>query len=109
MDGFSLRGYWRTLSERTACKPAMTINRLTTMAMTGRRMNRSVKRMSEPLELSVRRVRIDLCVGREIVLHHHRPAVAQLEGTGAHHRLAGGQGRLHRDQVAAGGGEAGEI
>ena len=43
MAAFSLRGYWRTLSVRIACTPAMMMIRLTTMAMTGRRMKRSVK------------------------------------------------------------------
>src|SRR6266404_2628529 len=38
----SLRGYWRTLSERIACRPAIRITRLTTIARTGRLMNRSV-------------------------------------------------------------------
>src|SRR5439155_7233409 len=45
MAAFSLRGYWRTLSERIACTPAMAMIRLTTMAMTGRRMKRSVNFM----------------------------------------------------------------
>ena len=48
MAAFSLRGYWRTLSERMAWSPAMTMSRLTTVAMTGRLTNRSVKRMSAP-------------------------------------------------------------
>src|SRR5688572_30999996 len=39
----SLRGYCRTLSDDIACKPAMTITKLTTSASTGRRMKRSVK------------------------------------------------------------------
>jgi len=40
---FSLRGYCRTFSERMACKPAIRMMRLTTVASTGRRMKRSVK------------------------------------------------------------------
>src|SRR5438874_9359875 len=39
----SLRGYWRTLIVRIACKPAMRITKLTTSASTGRLMKRSVK------------------------------------------------------------------
>ena len=42
-EAFSLSGYWRTLNECQALSPAMTINRLTTVASTGRRINRSVK------------------------------------------------------------------
>src|ERR1051325_3341906 len=38
----SLRGNCRTESDFTACSPAIKITRLTTMARTGRRMNRSV-------------------------------------------------------------------
>src|SRR5256885_958447 len=48
MAAFSLRGYCRTLSERIACTPAITIKRLTTMARTGRRMNRSVNLIGTP-------------------------------------------------------------
>src|SRR6516225_5506514 len=40
---FSLRGYWRTLTERMAWKPAIRITRFTTIASTGRRMKISVK------------------------------------------------------------------
>src|SRR5215216_6722400 len=39
----SLRGYWRTLIVRIACKPAIRITKLTTSASTGRLMKRSVK------------------------------------------------------------------
>src|SRR5437763_944846 len=38
----SLRGYWRTLIVRIACKPAIRITKLTTNASTGRLMKRSV-------------------------------------------------------------------
>ena len=38
----SLRGNWRTLSERIDCNPAMRITRLTTIARTGRLTKRSV-------------------------------------------------------------------
>src|SRR5687767_5901963 len=40
---FSLRGYWRTESERHDWMPAMTIRKLTTSATTGFWMKRSVK------------------------------------------------------------------
>src|SRR5258706_16411286 len=39
---FSLRGYWRTLTERMAWKPAIRITRFTTIARTGRRIKISV-------------------------------------------------------------------
>src|SRR5207244_11412806 len=45
MAAFSLRGYWRTFSERIACTPVMTISKLTTMARRGLRMKSSVKLM----------------------------------------------------------------
>src|SRR4029079_2773474 len=38
----SLRGYWRTLIVRIACKPAIRITKLTTNASTGRLMKRAV-------------------------------------------------------------------
>ena len=41
-------GYWRTLSVRTACSPAMMMTRLTTMASTGRRMKMSVSFTAAP-------------------------------------------------------------
>ena len=41
-EALSLRGYWRTLRERMACKPAMIIRRLMTRARMGRRMKMSV-------------------------------------------------------------------
>ena len=38
----SLRGYWRTLSERIACKPGDQNHQVEQIARTGRLMNRSV-------------------------------------------------------------------
>src|SRR2546428_673476 len=46
----SLRGYCRTLSERIACKPAIRITRLTTIARTGRLTNKSVNFMLQSSE-----------------------------------------------------------
>src|SRR5712675_1348884 len=43
MAAISLRGYWRTLIVFIACNPAMRMTKLTTIASTGRLMNRSVK------------------------------------------------------------------
>src|SRR5438067_6458843 len=97
MAAFSLRGYWRTLSERIACTPAITMMRLTTMARTGRRMKRSVIFISRS---AVHCVGSQLGGGCEVVAHRHRAAVAQLEGAARHHRLARGQARSHRHQIA---------
>src|SRR5215831_8748667 len=69
MAAFSLRGYWRTLSDRIACNPAMVMARLTTMAMTGRRMKRSVNVMGS---LLFRRLGRELRLGSQLVLDHHR-------------------------------------
>src|SRR5205809_2327255 len=49
MTAMSLRGYWRTLRERIACKPAIRMTRLTTMARTGRLTKRSVNLTVDPL------------------------------------------------------------
>src|SRR6266404_3678685 len=43
MAAMSLRGYCRTLIVFIACKPAMRMTKLTTIASTGRLMKRSVK------------------------------------------------------------------
>src|SRR5712692_2694672 len=70
MAAFSLRGYWRTLSERTACTPAITIRRLTTTARTGRRMNRSVNFIAS--SLVVGGVGCGFAVGCQYVAASHR-------------------------------------
>src|SRR5215475_11228153 len=70
----SLRGYCRTLSERMDCNPAIRITRLTTIARTGRLMNRSVKRM-----LTVLRFRSQAVGWLNLVVHEHCGAVAQFE------------------------------
>src|SRR5450432_1108292 len=84
---FSLFGYCRTLSVRIACTPAMTMMRFTTMAMTGRRMKRSVNFIS-PLPSAVHRRGVHLR-RRRVVLHLHGHPVLHLEGAVAHHRLVG--------------------
>src|SRR2546426_10380593 len=102
MAAFSLRGYCRTLSERIACTPAITIRRLTTMARTGRRMNRSVNLIGTPGGGSfVDGLRRQLGAGGEVVPHHHRHAVAKLERAAAHDRLARLEARRDRHQVSA--------
>src|SRR5262245_46869255 len=72
---FSLRGYWRTVSDRIAWRPAIRMIRLTTIATTGRRMKRSVNFIS-----GIARVGAHLGVGRQGVVDHHCSAVPQLEG-----------------------------
>src|SRR6266568_3749542 len=102
MAAFSLRGYCRTLRGRSACTPAMTMSRLTTIAMTGRRMKRSVNFMSRaPGASRVCRARREVRLSRCGVAHRHRDAVPELEGSVAHDALAGGEagGDLH--EVAA--------
>src|SRR5512142_918061 len=104
MAAFSLRGYCRTLSERIACTPAITISRLTTMAMTGRRMKRSVKDMALPscvFRSALRRPRREGGLRRQRVVDDHGHPVAELEGAGAHHRLARLEPLGHGDEVAA--------
>src|SRR6266481_7606765 len=98
ITAFSLRGYWRTLSERIACTPAITIRRLTTRATTGRRMNRSVNFIGCSLVHGLRR---HLGARSQIVLHHDADAVAELEGAAADDGLSGRQTGSDRDEVSA--------
>src|SRR6266496_3680325 len=100
ISAFSLRGYWRALSVRIAWTPAMTMTRLTTIAMTGRRMKRSVKFMMGSGPSLVGRLRGELRLGREGVVHGDRGAVPQLEGAAADERLPRAQSGDHRDEVA---------
>src|SRR6185295_15870686 len=79
----SLRGYWRTDSERIDCSPAIRITRLTTIASTGRRTNRSVNFISAVLRLRGRIVR-----GLHRVVDEHGGAAPQLEHAGRHDLVA---------------------
>src|SRR5215470_13065205 len=72
----SLRGYWRTLSERIACRPAIRITRLTQIARTGRLMKRSVIFIF----LAVLGLRLGVIGRLHGVIDHHRGAVPELEG-----------------------------
>src|SRR5437868_13512427 len=106
MAAFSLRGYCRTLSERTACTPAITISRFTTIASTGRRMKRSVNFMvsipnAGPGSLVVRRLGGDFSDRRQVVAQGQRAAVVQLEGAARDDGLAGLEAGEDRDEVAA--------
>src|SRR5215213_4677713 len=73
-------GYWRTVSERIACRPAMMMMTLTTSARTGRRMKMSVIFMAASVVL---RLRIELRRRLHRVVDDDLGAVAQLEGAGA--------------------------
>src|SRR6185295_10565159 len=70
----SLLGYWRTESERMACRPAIRMTTLTTMARTGRLTKRSVMRIS--VVLGPRR---GVVGGLDVVVHRHRRVGPQLE------------------------------
>src|SRR5258707_15275725 len=74
-------GYWRTLSVRIACRPAMMMMRLTTIARTGRRMKMSVKFIDSMVLGARREVGLDL----DVVVHDDTAPVAKLEGPRAHH------------------------
>src|SRR5260370_5063786 len=86
---FSLLGYWRTLSERMAWIPAIRITRLTTIAITGRRMKRSVNFILLPFgESVVRRLGSQLRSGSERVIHRDRRTIPPFGRTGTDHRFA---------------------
>src|SRR6266511_4812075 len=107
---FSLRGYWRTLIERIAWSPAITITRFTTIARTGRRMKRSVivfivSAPGSPLGGHGR----DLRVRGERVVHGHGHPVAQLEASARDDRLSRREPGDHLDEVPAPLAEADEL
>src|SRR5689334_2313737 len=97
---FSLLGYCRTFSERTACSPAMRMTRLTTIATIGRRMKRSVKRMEvrPRSRLAVGRPRQLFSGRRERVVDEHGHAVLELEGSVADDLFSRLEARDHRDE-----------
>src|SRR5260370_5621565 len=107
MAAFSLRGYGRTLSERTACTPAMTIRRLTTTARTGRRMNRSVNFIAS--SLVVGGLGSGFAGGRQFVVDRQRAAVVELEGAARDDGLARVQPGRDPHQIAAPLAEAHEL
>src|SRR6185503_12538017 len=92
----SLRGYWRTLSERIDWSPAIRITRLTTIERTGRRTKRSVNFISAVLRLRRRAV-----ARLHLVVDHDRGAVAELEHARGHDLLAGFHAGGDRHLVAA--------
>src|SRR4029079_4303420 len=91
-----MRGYWRTLRVRTACRPAMMMSRLTTIASTGRRRKTSVSFMSAVLG-----VRFQARVRPDGVVDDDRGVVAQLEGARRHDLLPGRDPLGHRHEVTA--------
>src|SRR5882724_8887344 len=98
----SLRGYWRTLIVRIACKPAIRITKLTTSASTGRLMKRSVKDfMSLFRSLRIDWLRIYLRVRRQIVVDRHRHSVSQFENSRTHDGFANFQSLRNRNEIAA--------
>src|SRR5687768_3929427 len=97
MTAISLRGYWRTLSARIDCSPAIRMTRLTTIARTGRLMNKSVNRISAVLRLGRPAVR-----WLHLVVDLHGGAVAQLEDARRDDLLAGLDAAQHRNLIAAG-------
>src|SRR5437016_2084810 len=106
MAAMSLRGYWRTLIVLIACKPAMRMTKLTTIASTGRLMKRSVNDFMSLLagvDLASRIYwrRIHLWIGREIVVNRHRHSVAQFEDARAHDGFIRFQSIDNRHEIAA--------
>src|SRR3954465_10017747 len=97
IEALSSLGYCRTFSVRTAWMPAMMMIRLTTIARTGRRKNRSVNRMSVVLGLGVQ-----LRVGLDRIVPDDRRIVAQLEGARGDQPLAIAHAVEHCHLVAAG-------
>src|SRR3954452_19752603 len=72
-------GYWRTLSVRIACRPAMMMTRLTTIARTGLRTKMSVNFTGTSMILGTGgELRVDL----DVVVDDDPRAVAQLERAG---------------------------
>src|SRR4029079_3698392 len=99
MTAMSLLGYWRTLSERMACSPAIRITRLTTRARTGRLTNRSVNVTGSASV--VFRLGGGLVRGLGLVAHEHGGPGAQLERARGHHLVAGLEPGHDRHLVAA--------
>src|SRR5437588_1576105 len=97
----SLRGYWRTLIVFIACKPAMRMTKLTTMASTGRLMKRSVKDFMSVFSSRIDRRRIHLGFRREVVVDRHRHSVAQFENSRADDGFIRLQSIDNRHEIAA--------
>src|SRR5262245_59889301 len=106
----SLRGYWRTLSDRTAVSPAMRITRLTTSERTGRLTNMSVNfTVGSPPSSVVFRLGRGVVRRLDLVVDMDRGAVAELEGPGGHDLLARLEAGEDRDLVAPAAAELHEL
>src|SRR5262245_51831177 len=96
----SLRGYWRTLSERTAVSPAIRITRLTTMARTGRLTKMSVNLTVVSRSSVVFRLRRGVVRMLDLVVHLDRRTAPQLERARGHDLLPRRDAGKDRDLVA---------
>src|SRR5262249_30693582 len=96
ITAISLRGYWRTESDRIDWMPAIRMTRLTTIARTGRRM-----KMSVIFILGIRRFGLGGVRRRDVVVHLHRGTAAQLEHARRDDFLPRVHTREHRHLVAA--------
>src|SRR4029077_6391163 len=97
----SLRGYCRTLSERIDCRPAIRITKLTTIARTGRFMNKSVNFMLCP-RLAIRRFRSWIVLRLNLIVDCDGSAIAQLEHARGHHLVPRIYAGYNRHLVTAG-------
>src|SRR5271165_6309193 len=102
---FEVAGNCRTCSLKPAIPPMRRINRLTTLASTGRRMKRSVKAFIGARSRS-RRFRRRWKRGAFVDCHWH--IGLQLDLAGGHHPLARLHALFDRNPLAAHGAEAHE-
>src|SRR6202162_3253456 len=86
---------------RIAWYPAMKIIRLTTVATTGRLMNRSVKLISFSRPSTVGRVRRQLAVRLDLVIDSHAGPALQPKHAGSDYFIARLQSGNNRNHVAA--------
>src|SRR6185312_1668669 len=96
---FCVRGYCSTGSELIARKPSARIIRLTTVARTGRRMKRSVRRMGRASFF--RDLRIGAEGNADLVVDLDRRTVVELVLPRAHHDSAGLDSGQDRDLVTS--------
>src|SRR5258706_2161718 len=97
----SLRGYWRTLSERMDCRPAITMTKLTTIERTGRFMKRSVNFISSCPRLAIFGLGSGTISRLDFVIDLDGGSVAQLEHARCHHFIAGIQPGNDRNLISA--------
>src|SRR5687768_1803912 len=98
MVALSSFGYWRALSVRIACRPAMMMIRFTTIARTGRLTKMSVNFTGTSTVFGLGgELRFDL----DVVVHDDANPVAELEGTCRYHLLPGLHPVRDGDEVPA--------